>query len=1644
MASPETPAVTGPEDEIRARLARLEREAKALGNDPASALLFHEIGLLHEELKNPRSAAVAYQNAYRIAPRFLPNLRAARRLFSEVGNWQMAVQLLDAEHQAVDDPRSRAALLFEKAQVLEDRLSKQDDATATYRKCLELKPQDAALLFQLESVFASRGDHTGLLDVYRQLAGITDEPAWQAHYLTASGVLLEDKLKQPEEAAKAFRAAFALERREPLLLASMRAAAERENRHEELLHVLTAEAELLGTQAAPAYLQLAKTYERLGRREDALSALLAARRVDPSEPLVLAALATTYEAEGRHDELADVLLAALTRITDEGEFVAVNLRLAALYEEVLKRDEGAIARYQAILDRVPGHFAALAGLGKLYFRTRNWEGLLGVYEAEISATTDPKQKAAKLYKAAEVLAERLGRSEDAISHLTDCLKHQPGYLPAQKALGRLYEQKGRFAELVAMHEQDLLQTRDRDQIIATLHLISGIYEERLSDLDRAIECMTRVLEAVSDHVPTIRNLARLYERAGRWREVIETHELEATLVGDIKQVLSLRHRSAEILDEHLKDRAGAIPAYERLLQLSPSYLPALQSLGRLYAQDGRWEDLTRMYRAEAEFAPNTDHAASLIAKIGELYEQKLGNENEAIAAYQEVLTLAPNYFPALRALARIYRAQGAHESLIEVLRSEAANRTDPAERANALFLAASIWEEPLRRTDLATEGYQEVLKLVPGHPTALRALERVYTLSGSLKELMAILDRETQTGQTPAAKISAFVKLGRLYLERFEETGRAAQCYEAVLGLDPNNLTALKGLERIRASDRSRRGELKVRLAERLPDGKLRRALTTAAVFERESPSAIERLDALRTAFAQDPTDARLAYALERGLRKSGDFVALLALEEQRLAKASSSEERAEAAVRAGEAAERLNDHRKAAALFTAALDHKPGFLAALDGSVRAALAIGDFGAARGALEAKAKVSKDTRTSVESSVSAARLSAERLDDLDGAAAHYRKALERDPLDPEASHGLEELLARRGGVSDLAMLHERRGEAKLAQRDNTAAAVELYRAARVWLDQLQDKERSQSAVERALVAQPNHVDALELKAELALSEHRYAEAAAALSGRLQQGGDARALSAIHLKVGALFQDHLGDMSRAAAHLQSALTGEPRNIEALERLSSLHGTSRNWTGAADALRRLLDIDTETSAKGRHTLALANIMDEGFGDMEQATQLYRQAQELLPHDGQVLDRLVALYERSGQLPALAQTLEAQVATADPERQQLIRLRVASIYGRSLEEASKAIDTYRRVVERDPNQSDAWAALADLYSRDAALASQAIEAHRQLLRIDATRVDSIRALFRLWESLKHRDRAFCAAGILVFLRAANDAELSAYADGRSALPADSRDVLGIAELEQLMHKDARGPVTAILRGIGDQLSKLYPPQLEALGIDKRADKLRPDHAIHKAVRAVAHTMGVTEFDVYQSRRGNVALETTEPLSVCVGQDVVRKFNAREQRFLIARAVLGLVHRTAVLAKLSQGETADLIGHAVRIHHPEFALVGKRNDDAVKALRKALSRKAIKTLEAPAKELTEQSRLDLPPLLQALTHSADRAGLLLCGDVAVALNVVFREDPSVGSKAEHEPTLGALKHRADLRSLIQFALSEDFFRLRQRVGPSL
>ncbi|HCF60232.1 MAG TPA: Adventurous gliding motility protein K [Myxococcales bacterium] len=1638
------------EAEVRELIAVYEREARALGNDAGAAVLHYEMGLLwNEHLKNARNAAVCFQNAYRLAPKLVPNIQAARRLFGEVGNWQMAAQLLDAEAAAARSESERVALMVEKAAVLEDKLGRSDEAFAILEQCLERAPGDIGVLSALESAYAARGDTARLKDVFLRLAEAIADPGLKCHYLISAAQLCEGPLSQPSEASELYRRAFELQRRDPGVLSAIKRSAEREGRPEEMLAALRAEAEGGGASSAPIFFRISRVHERMGHPDAALAALEAGRKISPHDPIILDELARVYEVACRWEELAGVLRARVEKLTDAAELIALNLRLGALSEEKLGDEEAAIACYRKVLEVSPSHPSAVACLGKLYHRKQSWEELLEVLAAEIEATEDPRQKVSRLYKAAELLEVNLSRDAEAVTCYRQILDLQPDYLPAQKALIRIFERNAQWDELVALHEHDLRHTQNRDQIVSVLTHIASIHEERRGDTDSAIATLQRVLEVVADHLPTLRNLARLCERADRWEELLRINETEASLASDAKEMISLLHTNAEIFEEKLKDRDRAIATYQKLLGLSATYLPALKALGKLYAQSGQWEKLVDMYRQEAEMTPSPEQAAGLIFKAGELLEEKLDRLDDAIGAYQEVLTLSPDHFPAMRALSRIYRERKDWEYLVDTLRAEAAARSDCDERANTLFQVASLWEDEMSRTDLAIETYLEALALVPAHMPAFRALERLYGAQGAFKDLVSLHQRELEVSEPPEAKVAVLEKLAVLWSDHLADSAQAGGCYEQILALQPNHLMALKKLETLHP-DKARRAEIRARIAEALSDARAAASMHLAALRDREAAGLQAEVSELRRAAELTPDDPRVAGAYERVLRQSGDWTNLAVWLERRVA-GGAPESLGALRLRLGEVYEwRLGHLERALGCYRAVLETEPAHLAALAAARRLLVRRGEHAEVFKLLTSEGRAARDATTAIAAFLAAGRLAEEQLQDVSAARAAYQEVLARDPLDKQAGERLESLLALSGGGEQIAELHLNRARSRAGSGDQAGAAEEYLSAAKVFANQVKDGQQALEALDQALALAPDSAPALLLYGELCLAANRHAEAAQAFYRRIELGGDPRELAALHHRLGALLQDHLGDPGRATAHLQTALSVDPRNLDALERLGTIHLATRNWSGAADAYRRLVEADPDPKRLSRHLATFACIAEEGFGEHAAAATHYKRALDLAPSDAAIMDKLAGLYERLGKLDELSGLLEKQAidaaAAGDRPRALTLRMRSGELWARQGDRI-KAVQNYRFAVELSPESVPARAALADLLAKDPGAAPAAIEEHRNLLKVDPFRLESYHILYRLYANSRQLDRAVCAGHVLSFCKALTEAEVASFSEARGRVPQDTTEVLGADQLDLvLQHPSARHPLSDIMRAIGDQLHKLVDPGLDVLGVG-RSDRLKPDNALYRAVKAPCSAFGIDKFDVYLSKRGaQLSLVNTDPLAIVIGSEFVRRYNQREQKFLLARAAFNLRNKMALAQKLEAGRLADLIGNAVRIALPEFDRLGTPDPETSKKIKKAMSGKALKLLEPAARELAESKSIDLKAWLQACNWSADRAGLLLAGDISAALQLMLREDPSItGVRLDSpEQIVAALRKRRDMFEVVAFILSDDHLKLRTRLRLSL
>ena len=1376
--------------------------------------------------------------------------------------------------------------------------------------------------------------------------------------------------------------------------------------------------------------------EALGRLDRAGAIALEAFHLLPSDPLLRAGARRHAERLGQSGALAEVLRAEAERA--EGDSSAEAWHALALAEERLGHQDEAIEAATRAREGAADPLHVLSDLARLLELRGRWEeasSVLADLAAEHAGHPEPHHRheaIAALLRRADIEETELARWPEAIEACQAVLVLDPRHRTTLATLGRLCARAGDYEGLAAAFEGEAAAARDDRERAQRLFRAGEVFEDRLGRPEEAIRRYREALVADPDLAPARAALERLYERKARWNDLLGLLEADlaprqprADTSPDALWRLGRLQRRAEVLEAHVDDPERAREAWEDVLALAPAHLPAIRALGRLHARAGRWEELAGMFRSEAARTSGAA-AAELVLRVAEIMERRLQRTDEAIAEYREALRLDPTLAPAAHALERLYRARGDHADLVVLLRERAMQGT-PGEKAIVLTEVARIHEEKLWDRPRAVAAYEEALRAHAGHPPAVRALDRLYAEIGRTEDLAELRKQEGADG-SPAERAERLLRLARLQADRAGDLRAALATADAMERALPGHPAATLLQLRL-ATGPDRRARARAALAEAASTPAAAATLLTAAAADLATPAA--RRDALARAARCTPTTALLAPHGERALRRGGDAQARGALCEGLAAAAADVASRADWSLRAAEAFDQAGALDRARAAALAALAALPGHLPALRALRALDVRQGDWAAVRGALQAEGAALRDPALSAAAWLQAGAVAEIHFSDPSAAAGDYRHAAERDPADPVPAERLEAVL---GGRSASAVVEAHEARAKAAGEGDPAAAAEAWlSAARAAAVAPAGRERALDDLDRALDARPAHAEALELRGRLRTDAGRLEEALADIEAAVEALSDPgrRVPLLVHA---AVLAGRAGlPAERATRHLRAALSLAPEDAGVLERLSRLLAGAGNLAEAAPLLRRLAGLPPAMPALGAERLTALADVEEQLGRTDAALAALRRALALDPSHVPAFRRLAHLESERGDPAAVAEALaEAARNAPDPAVAAEAHLEAARIQSGPLRARTRAIEHLRAALEADSGRDDVRALLAEHLEEQAPGA--AIEQHRLLLASDPFRPASWAALFRVFDRGRSHDRAYVCASVLRWLGASAPgptAERLLLEGDRQSLPTPPP----IADEDWNLLRDPRelGPLADLFAVAGEALAEVLAPSAA-----ERGPPVRDDHPFRRVLGDMARALSAPEHELYPTSRGRVLVEPGAPHAVLVGVDLARRTTVREQRFLLGRAAARLRGRTGLVEAVPAPALWEAVAALVRLVVPGWTGAGRQDEDVARRMARALSRKGRKAIEAPARALAAQrGGIDLAAFRVAATSTADRAGLVLCGDVPTALALIVREP---GARAEAPEIVADAQRREETRALLAFAAEEAHFALRQRL----
>ncbi len=751
-------------------------------------------------------------DALKRAPRSVRTVRALCEALEHLERWDELAQARESELSLLEEPKEIARAARALADLYERRLNNPDSAARAWHRVDEADPRDPQAARALERIYESRGRFADLAAAIERELSIGDigngestlDSARRLELWLKLGEIRKSRLSRPETAAEAYENALRVDPHHGEALASLAEIYAQLKRSDDLNRILDVRA--LATtdpqQRASVLAQKGDLLERSNDLDGALAAYTEAFKLDPGSRTCFTAFERVcYRREKWRQamELYDTAI-RLVEVQRSRAYRLADLyaRRGQLQLQYLGQPGEAAASYLRVLELDPEADTAQTALERIFSAQSDWQGLINAYERRGELVKDDVKRVEILRRAARVAAAKLKDAVEAARIYQRLHSVDPTDSEGLDALERHYERTRDWEKLVGILTTRLSLTAGGDEAIALYLRIAQMCEEGLRDADRAIESYRKILDIAPSHKEAIEALGRLYEGTERWAELVEVTRRQIRIVNDRAQKAILYFKCGSVMESKFGKEDDAIRYYDAAIKTSPSCLPAVHGLRDLYLRKEDWPRVIQTLELEAKLWTEDKERAGVFAHIGQIYGDKLGDQDRAIQYYESALTVDRECLPANRALFELYFARGEFPRALPIaviLTQKVTREGDPVERSE-FYRKRAVVAEKTGDLRAAAESLVVALEIRPENTDALEKLVTLcqtapdaYDFIGTFRELEKLY-RKRDTGNSLARVLVAQGSLR----EREYEIEQSEQLYLEALRLSSDEYSIIDAL----------------------------------------------------------------------------------------------------------------------------------------------------------------------------------------------------------------------------------------------------------------------------------------------------------------------------------------------------------------------------------------------------------------------------------------------------------------------------------------------------------------------------------------------------------------------------------------------------------------------------------------------------------------------------------------------------------------------------------------------------------------------------------------------------------------------------------------------------------------------------------
>ena len=526
----------------------------------------------------------------------------------------------------------------------------------------------------------------------------------------------------------------------------------------------------------------------------AFTTLLPAFRLDADDPGLQADVARVARKANTWGELIADYTEMAVALGSDPSSARRWAEIGRIYADELQQADNAIGSFQQVLSVEPAHPGALAALRELLAARGRWRELGPVLAVSAEVAPSPPEKVALLLQLGQMLASTLGDADGALDAFERAYRTAPADPPVLAALEAAYRGRERWRDVARILEEQARVANDPAEAGRIRNQRAFLLAERMGDVDASISTLEGVLTNEADSLPTLRQLEKLYEKAGREDDAHRTLERLAALVETPAERVSLLRRLASSREARHDGLERAAEALEQILTIDSADEEAFRALGRLYRRARRWttlvETLRRRLAAVSVPAEHQEHQVTL-AKI---FEDELGDSERALEAYRGAAEAGDQREATWEALARLHEQHKHWRLTAQALDKLASLTQDPAKRCDAFFRAGTVYADRLDEKSSAEDRLTKALAVDPGHGPALSSLAALYRQQGQDLRAAQLMVEAAERTQNRLEQTRLLYDAGTLFEDKLDDPARATSLFTQVLAVDPEHVLSAERL----------------------------------------------------------------------------------------------------------------------------------------------------------------------------------------------------------------------------------------------------------------------------------------------------------------------------------------------------------------------------------------------------------------------------------------------------------------------------------------------------------------------------------------------------------------------------------------------------------------------------------------------------------------------------------------------------------------------------------------------------------------------------------------------------------------------------------------------------------------------------------